>query len=76
MTEFETVCEQNRQRIQLLPLNQQYQQTIHYCGTLYYYDPDFDCFYPHQDPDQMSLWDRWGWIVVILILSVLAVVTA
>jgi hypothetical protein len=76
MTEFETVCSKNRDRIRLLPLDQQYQQRIEYRGTVYYYDPDFDCFYPHQDPADMSLWDRWGWIVVIIALSILAVITA
>jgi hypothetical protein len=76
MTEFETVCEQNRQRIHQLPANEQYQQTIEYQGTVYYYDRDFDCFYPHQDYDKMSLWDRWGWIVVIAVLTILAVVTS
>ena len=76
MTEFETVCQKNRSRIQLLPLNEQYQQTIEYCGTVYYYDPDYDCFYPHIDPDKLSLWDRYGWLVVIAVLTILAVVTA
>jgi hypothetical protein len=76
MTEFETVCEQNRARIRRLPLNDQYQQTVEYGGTTYYYDPDYDCFYPHVDPNSLSLWDRYGWLVVILILSILAIVTA
>ena len=76
MTEFERVCEQNRQRIHALPANEQYQQTIEYQGTIYYYDRDYDCFYPHIDPDKLSLWDRWGWLVVIVGLTLLAVVTA
>jgi hypothetical protein len=76
MTEFETVCAKNRDRIRLLPLDQQYQQRIEYRGTLYHYDPDYDCFYPHIDPDSLSVWDRWGWIVVIIGLALLAVITA
>jgi hypothetical protein len=71
MTEFETVCSTNRDRIKKLPLDQQYQQTLHYANTVYYYDPDYDCFYPYVDPDSLSLWDRWGWIGVIALLVVL-----
>jgi hypothetical protein len=76
MTEFETVCSTNRDRIRSLPIDDQYQQHIEYRGTLYCYDPDFDCFYPLTDDDSASLWDRYGWIVVVVILSILAVVTA
>ena len=76
MTEFEQVCSKNRSRIRLLPLNEQYQQTVEYRGTLYYYDPDYDCFYPRIDPDSLSIWDRYGWIVVIIGLALLAVATA
>jgi len=76
MTEFETVCEQNRQRIRRLPLDEQYQQTIEYQGRVYYYDTDFDCFYPHVAFEDLSLWDRYGWLLVITVLTILALVTA
>lgn len=76
MTEFEQHCWDNRSRIRTLPINEQYQQTIEYRGTIYYYDPDYDCFYPRVDADQLTLWDRYGWIVVIAALTILAVVTA
>lgn len=76
MTEFETACHNNRQRIRLLPLDQQHQQTVEYQGRTYYYDPDLDCFYPRVAFEDLSLWDRWGWIVVIVALVTLAVITA
>jgi len=76
MTDFDTVCAENRARIQELPIRDQYQQTIEYCGTVYSYDPDYDCFYPNIEDEELSLWDRWGWIVIILALTALSIITA
>jgi hypothetical protein len=76
MTDFDTVCEQNRSRIQELPVRDQYQQTIIYCGRTYCYDPDFDCFYPQDAEVTETLWDRYGWIVVIVALTALSIITA
>jgi len=72
MTEFEQHCHQNRQRIRALPLNDQYQQRVEYQGRIYYYDPDYDCFYPHVDYNSLSHWERWGWIYMIWVLGVIS----
>jgi hypothetical protein len=76
MTEFDTLCSQTRSRIRKLPLDQQYQQSIEYQGRTYYYDPDYDCFYPNIEAEELSLWDRYGWIAVILALTALSIITA
>ena len=76
MTDFDTACEQNRQRIQELPIRDQYRETMLYCGTTYSYDPDFDCFYPQEVEDSESLWDRYGWIVVIVGLTAISIITS
>jgi hypothetical protein len=76
MTDFDTVCSTNRARIRRLPISEQYQQSIEYRRRTYYYDPDYDCFYPNIEAEELSLWDRWGWIVVILALTALSIITA
>ena len=75
MTDFERECDLNRARIQQLPVRDQYQQTMLYCGCVYLYDPDFDCFYPQEVEAAESLWDRYGWIVVIVALTALSIIT-
>jgi hypothetical protein len=72
MTEFEQICRKNRSRIRRLSLDLQYQQTIEYDGRVFYYDPDYDCFYPYVDPSTLSYWDRWGWIWVTIALAIVA----
>ena len=76
MTDFDTVCAENRARIQQLPVRDQYQQTMLYCGITYLYDPDFDCFYPQEVEAVETLWDRYGWIVVIVALTAISIITA
>jgi hypothetical protein len=76
MTDFETVCQANRARIHSLPVTEQYKQTIEYQGRTYHYDRDYDCFYPDIEAEQLSLWDRYGWIVVIVALTGLSIITA
>ena len=76
MTDFDTVCAENRQRIHQLPVTEQYNQTIQYQGRTYHYDRDYDCFYPNIEDEELSLWDRWGWIVVIIALTALSIITA
>jgi hypothetical protein len=76
MTDFDTACQQNRQRIQELPIRDQYRETMLYLGTTYSYDPDLDCFYPQAADEHESLWDRYGWIVVLVTLTGLSIVTA
>jgi len=51
-------------------MNDLYNETIERHGKTYRYDPDHDCYYAvHCD---RSPWDQWGWIVVILVLSAIA----
>ncbi len=67
--EFEQLCRQERKRIRTLQLNDQYTQTIQYNGRQYYYDPDWDCFYPVYAWEELSYWDRYGWLWTILVLT-------
>ena len=76
MTDFDTACNLNRARIQSLPIRDQYQETMRYCGTVYSYDPDLDCFYPQVTDEVESLWDRYGWIVVLVTLTALSIITS
>lgn len=76
MTDFDTVCAENRARIQQLPIRDQYQETMLYSGTVYSYDPDLDCFYPQLADRPESLWDRYGWIAVLVGLTALSIITA
>jgi hypothetical protein len=47
-------------------MNELYEQTIQHQGKTYRYDPDRDVFYREQ---QLSRWDRIGWLVVIAALT-------
>ena len=76
MTDFDTACNLNRARIQSLPIRDQYQETMRYSGTVYSYDPDLDCFYPQVTDEVESLWDRYGWIVVLVTLTALSIITS
>jgi hypothetical protein len=76
MTDFDTACNTNRARIQQLPVRDQYNETMLYLGTVYSYDPDLDCFYPQAVEATDSLWDRYGWIVVLVTLTALSIITA
>jgi hypothetical protein len=76
MTDFDTACQENRARIQSLPIRDQYRETMLYCGRVYSYDPDFDCFYPQEIDESETLWDRYGWIVVLVGLTALSIITA
>jgi hypothetical protein len=49
---------------------------MRYLGTVYCYDPDFDCFYPQAVAATETLWDRYGWIAVIVALTALSIITA
>ena len=69
--EYSSICSYERKRISRLPINDQYQQQFTYNGRVYYYDPDFDCFYPHVDWSELSYWDRYGWLYVTAILTIL-----
>jgi hypothetical protein len=45
---------------------------IEHNGRKFEYDADFDVFRP-QYTGSISLWDRWGWIIVIVILLVISI---
>ena len=51
-------------------MDDQYNKTIEYNGNIYQYDPDGDSFY--RVPTKMSAFDKYGWIVTILLLTALA----
>ncbi len=70
--QFNRVCQQRRQRIKRLPLNDQYSQSVTYQGHEYRYDPDYDCFYRVYKDSELSSWDRWAWIAVTVVLAALA----
>lgn len=70
MSKFERTCERARSRIRKLPLNDQYTQTIVWEGRTFFYDPDYDCFYPITPWEEMSWWDRYGWLLVAAGLTI------
>ena len=70
--EYARICSYERRRIRLLPLNDQYTQQFEYDGRIFYYDPDYDCFYPITPWEELSYWDRWGWLWATAILTGLA----
>jgi hypothetical protein len=46
--------------------NDLYNETIERNGKIYHYDPDRDIYYPRYEP--MSAFDKYAWIVLILVL--------
>jgi hypothetical protein len=38
-------------------------------GKTYHYDPDHDIYCPEHE---LSQWDSWGWLAVILVLAAMA----
>ena len=50
--------------------NDLYNETIERNGKIYIYDPDRDIYYRRYGP--MSTFDKYGWIVIILLLTALA----
>jgi hypothetical protein len=52
-------------------VNELYNETIERNGKTYHYDPDRDIYYCRYGP--MSTFDRYGWIVMILVLTMLAI---
>jgi hypothetical protein len=47
-------------------MNEQYEKTIQVDGKTYWYDPDHDIYHRRYEP--MSTFDKYSWIVLILIL--------
>jgi hypothetical protein len=50
-------------------MNELYNETIERNGKIYHYDPDRDIYYRYEP---MSTFDKYGWIVTILLLTALA----
>ena len=48
-------------------MNELYEKTIEIEGRVYRYDPDYDCYY--RVPVKLSTFDKYAWIVVTLLLS-------
>ena len=68
--EYDAICRYERKRITQLPYNDQYTQQFTYCGKIYCYDPDYDCFYPITPWEELSHWDKYGWIYTSIVLTV------
>lgn len=52
-------------------MNELYEKTIEVEGRTYRYDPDYDCYY--RVPVKLSKFDRYSWIVAIVLLSVVCI---
>ena len=51
--------------------NDLYNETVERNGKIYHYDPDMDIYYCRYEP--MSTFDKYGWIVAIVLLSVVCI---
>jgi hypothetical protein len=52
-------------------MNDLYNETIERKGKIYHYDPDHDVYYSRLIP--MNSFDRYGWLVVIAVLTSIAI---
>jgi hypothetical protein len=51
--------------------NDLYNKTVERNGKTYHYDPDQDIYYCRHEP--MGTFDRYAWIVTILLLSAVCI---
>ena len=51
-------------------MNELYNETVERNGKIYHYDPDQDIYYCRYEP--MSTFDKYAWIVLILLLTTIA----
>ena len=51
--------------------NDLYNETIERNGRTYHYDPDQDIYYCRYGPQ--STWDKYSWIVAIVLLSAVCI---
>ena len=51
-------------------MNELHNETIERNGKIYHYDPDQDIYYCRYEP--MSTFDKYAWIVLILLLTTIA----
>ena len=54
-------------------MNELYTQTEVIRGRTYRYDPDHDCWYPADRYNDMTVWEAWSPVIVLVILSAIAV---
>ena len=52
-------------------MNELYNKTIVINGKTYQYDPDYDCYY--RVPVKLSTFDKYAWIVTIVLLSTVCI---
>ncbi len=52
-------------------MNDLYEQTIVVRGVVYHYDPDQDIYYRRYS--EMTPWESWSPVVIILVLSAIAI---
>ena len=52
-------------------MNELYNETIERNGKTYHYDPDQDIYYCRYKP--MSTFDKYGWIVMIVVLLAIVI---
>lgn len=50
-------------------MNDSYNETITRQGKTYHYDPDHDCYYCRYDSADLSHFDQFGWLYLIVILT-------
>jgi hypothetical protein len=50
-------------------MNELYTKTIVVEGKTYHYDPDRDVYYCRYDSKDLSHFDQWGWLYLIVILT-------
>jgi hypothetical protein len=53
-------------------MNQLYERTIEVNGKTYHYDPDQDIYYVRWPTEDTSHFDQYGWIYLIVIMTVVA----
>jgi hypothetical protein len=53
-------------------MNQLYERTIEVNGKTYHYDPDQDIYYVRWPTSDTSHFDQYGWIYLIVIMTVIA----
>jgi hypothetical protein len=51
-------------------VNKLHNETIERNGKIYHYDPDRDIYYTYNAP--MTTFDKYAWIVLILLLTTIA----
>jgi hypothetical protein len=51
-------------------MNELHNKTVERNGKIYHYDPDQDIYYARYAP--MSTFDRYAWIILIVILGAVA----